>query len=141
MAPSIQSLLSPGERVLWSGRPYPRRLLTANDATLIPFSLIWGGVSLYWTWGMVANAAAAALSGATLSGSLGLDLLWGVPFLLLGQYMIWGRFVYKYWDRRRTTYAVTNQRVLIVRPRSVNALSIDALPTTAPPKSLACGPR
>ena len=40
-------------------------------------------------------------------------VLWGIPFVLYGQYMIWGRFIVDGWLKRRTFYAVTNRRVLL----------------------------
>lgn len=42
-------------------------------------------------------------------------LIWGTPFVLFGQYLIWGRFVYSRWKKRRTYYALTNRRALIVQ--------------------------
>jgi hypothetical protein len=32
----------------------------------------------------------------------------------MGQYMIWGRFVYNYWKKQRTYYGLTTRRALIV---------------------------
>ena len=42
--------------------------------------------------------------------------LWGFPFVLVGLYMVVGRFVLDAWLRRGARYAVTNKRVLISRP-------------------------
>ena len=42
-------------------------------------------------------------------------VLWGTPFVLIGQYMIWGRFLYRYWAKKRTYHALTRRRALIVR--------------------------
>jgi len=41
-------------------------------------------------------------------------VIWGTPFVLVGQYMIWGRFVYGYWKKQRTYYGLTTRRALIV---------------------------
>ena len=40
--------------------------------------------------------------------------LWGIPFILIGQYMIWGRFIYTAWKKTHTFYAATNKRVLVL---------------------------
>lgn len=41
--------------------------------------------------------------------------LWGIPFLLIGNYMVWGRFFVDAWLKRRTYYALTDRRALIVQ--------------------------
>lgn len=121
VSPPIQPHIFPGEHVLWSGGPDPHRLLSRNDATLIPFSLLWGGfATLLWA-GVLASSSA-------LSWPSVLGVLWVLPFFLIGQYLIWGRFITKRWDRMRTAYAVTDQRILIVRTRSVQALFLSTLP-------------
>jgi hypothetical protein len=108
--------MQPGEKVLWTGRPDPSRLFGRGDAYLIPFSLMWGGFAIFW------EASAIGF------GAPSLFALWGIPFVVVGQYFIWGRFVYKRWDRRRTVYAVTNQRVLIIRRRSLQSVFLNQLP-------------
>ncbi|MFI5283368.1 MAG: hypothetical protein ACHQ0J_09595 [Candidatus Dormibacterales bacterium] len=104
----VDLLLLPGETLLWSDRPDPRRLFAGNDVWLIPFSLLVGVFAIYWEAGALAHAAR--------SGS-GFDpfALWGLPFVVIGQYLIWGRFLYKRWDRHRIVYAVTSKRLLTVR--------------------------
>ncbi len=44
-----------------------------------------------------------------------IGVLWGIPFVLAGQYLIWGRFVYQRWLKERRYYALTNRRALIVQ--------------------------
>lgn len=43
------------------------------------------------------------------------EILWGIPFLLFGQYVVWGRFFGDAWLKRRTYYALTDRRVLILQ--------------------------
>jgi len=117
----LQSYLQPGEKVLWTGRPDPGRLLSSKDAYLIPFSLMWGGFAIVWEGGVLLTMAGA--NGAPIFFAL-----WGIPFVVAGQYLIWGRFLVKRWDRRRTVYAVTDQRVLVLRGASLQSMFVSSLP-------------
>jgi hypothetical protein len=112
----IQRYLQPDEKILWTGRPDPSRLISRSDGFLIPFSLMWGGFAIVWEGGVV------------LAGAPFFFWLWGIPFVVVGQYFIWGRFVYKRWDRRRTVYALTNQRALTLRGGSLASVFLNRLP-------------
>lgn len=91
----------PGEKVVWSGRPVAGIRLRTSDALLIPFTLLWGGFAVFWE-------ATVLSTGAPLFFAL-----WGVPFVLAGVYITVGRFVFDAWQRSRTSYAVTDERVVI----------------------------
>ena len=58
----IQPELTAGETVLWAGQPDPSVRLHREDVFLIPFSLFWGGFSIFWElgvagyWGSGSNA-------------------------------------------------------------------------------------
>ena len=117
----LQSYLQPGEKVLWTGQPDARRLVSSKDAYLIPFSLMWGGFAIVWEGGVLLTTAGA--NGAPIFFAL-----WGIPFVVVGQYFIWGRFFVKRWDRRRTLYAVTDQRVLVLRGSSLQSMFLNNLP-------------
>src|SRR2546425_12222971 len=103
----LQGELLAGERILWVGQPDPSILLSRADIFLIPFSVMWGGFTLVF-----AVIIIAGFTGNPSGGSV-FPLLWAVPFLAAGQYLIWGRLVYKRWQKRRTYYAITTQRVLV----------------------------
>jgi hypothetical protein len=58
-------------------------------------------------------------------------VLWGTPFVVIGQHMIWGRFRYDAWWKRRTYYAITNRRVLILQEgqkRKTQFSFLDSMP-------------
>jgi hypothetical protein len=101
---TIEQHLLPGERVLWTGRPNARPLLSPVDVFLVPFSLMWGGFAIFWELAVLTNTRGAS---AFLA-------LWGIPFVVIGQYMIWGRFIVRRRQQRLTTYALTDRRALVV---------------------------
>ena len=98
----LSAELRRSEKLIWSGRPRQGVFLTQKDAGMVPFSLMWGGFSFFWEFKAVSSG-----------GPLFFDL-WGVPFVLVGLYMIVGRFFYEAMLRSRTYYGLTNERVIII---------------------------
>ncbi len=107
----IYSELSSGERLIWSGTPGQGVRLRPADALMIPFSLAWGGFAIFWEYSVLHIPAAPNKAGAGVDAFM---TLWGIPFVLIGLYLIVGRFFVDAYQRARTRYAVTDQRVLIV---------------------------
>lgn len=123
LSPFRHYLLS-GERVLWSGQPKQGLALSAKDTFLIPFSLMWGGFAIFWN-AMVWLAPFSNGSGSDPGWFL---KLWGLPFLVIGLYLIIGRFVHDARIRKKLFYAVTEQRVLVLRGSKITSLDIRRLP-------------
>ncbi len=106
----FQSDLIPGEKIYWSGQPDPSVIFTVADSFLIPFSLIWGGFWIVWELGgLLMYHLAKPSRSIPLSFTL-----FGIAFGCVAFYMIIGRFFFKAWKKKRTFYAVTNSRILIV---------------------------
>lgn len=104
--------LSEGESVQWTGRPNTSVIFHPEDAFMIPFSLMWGGFAIFWLLG--ASGIWSGWSSKPMHGVQLFGIIWGTPFVLIGQYLIWGRFVYAWWKKCRTYYVLTNRRALIV---------------------------
>jgi hypothetical protein len=124
---AIQPELTSGESVQWAGQPNTRVIFHKEDFFLIPFSLFWGGFTIFWE--LIASGFWGSKGGA---GAPSFFLIWGIPFVLVGQYLIWGRFLYVAWLKKRTNYAVTNRRVVVVQDgwsRRVASAYLDTLPT------------
>ena len=97
------SVMLPGERVLWSGEPGRGIYFQSTDIFLVPFSLLWCGFAVFWTFT------------ASSAGAPTFFDLWGLMFVLFGLYFVFGRFLVDIWVRQGTSYTVTNRRILINR--------------------------
>lgn len=110
-----------GENVLWSGRPRQGLMLTARDALMIPFSLVWGGFAIFWETAVVSSKAPPFMA------------LFGIPFVVIGLFLIFGRLPFDAWLRSKIHYALTDRRALLLRAGpwgSFKALALDRLPET-----------
>jgi len=114
----FEGRLLPRERILWSGAPAQGLLLTSRDIFLIPFSLVWCGFVVFWLYSASQGRAPLFFH------------LWGAMFLCIGLFFAVGRFAFDAWLRRRTAYAVTDTRVLILRAApfsSFTSLSVERM--------------
>jgi hypothetical protein len=118
----FQPYLLPGERILWTGRPKQGLVLSSRDTLLIPFSLMWGGFAIFWNLGVWTIVPAGG------SNPGWFFRLWGLPFLIIGLYLIFGRFIHDADIRKRLFYAVTDQRVLVLRGSKITSLDLRRLP-------------
>jgi hypothetical protein len=98
----LQSCLRPGEQLLWRGQPDPKVWFTAADLYLIPLSILWCSLAIGWEVG------ASRESGGPVPN------IFGIPFVAAGLYLVFGRFFYKRYQKKRTVYAITTQRALVV---------------------------
>lgn len=109
--PRFRHDLLPGETILWAGQPETSVLFGPADLVLVPFSLLWGGFIFFWE---VTALGAAMLSWKSGWPVLAFFPLFGLPFVIVGAYLTVGRFLYKAWRKRRTYYALTNRRALVL---------------------------
>ncbi len=114
----MAALLDSRESLLWSGIPRQGLLFRNDDVFMIPFSLLWGGFAFFWEWSVLRSNAPIFFA------------LWGVPFVLVGLYVIVGRFFVDARLRANTMYGLTNHRVVILSglfSRSTTSLSLRTL--------------
>jgi hypothetical protein len=114
----INSELTGSENLLWSGQPRKGILFRSSDIFLIPFSLLWCGFAFFWEYNVVTGGAPFFF------------MLWGVPFVVVGLYIVFGRFFVEAKQREKTVYGLTSERIIIVSgllSRKVKSLSIKNL--------------
>jgi len=103
------------ERLLWTGKPSDGLQFTSMDLFLLPFSVVWIGFALVWTFI------------ASRSGAGTFFVLWGMMFVVFGVTVMWGRFWFDAWLRERTRYAITDRRLLISRSGPFSMFTVLAL--------------
>lgn len=94
-------------------------MFTSRDIFLVPFSLLWCGFAVFWTF-------TATRHGAPLFFDA-----WGAMFVCIGLFFVFGRFAVDAWFRRRISYAVTDKRILIMRTApfaNFTSLDLERLP-------------
>jgi hypothetical protein len=102
MESTLAQHLDAGEQLLWSGKRREGVRLRAQDAFLIPFSILWCGFAIFWECAVISKGAPFFF------------MLWGIPFILAGLFFVFGRFFFDAWSRAHTFYGVTSERILIV---------------------------
>jgi hypothetical protein len=114
----ILPLLRQGEQLLWVGQPDPRVRFTGADAFLVPFSILWGGFAVFWEIMAVSSVKQPFF------------VLWGIPFVVVGLYFIFGRFILKARRKLATVYALTARRAIVCTgDRSVADSPVSGMPT------------
>jgi hypothetical protein len=98
----VQRYLWADERLLWTGHPDPRVWFTPADVLAIPSSILW-----------LAFAFEVERFGASTGGGPGVAVFAGI-LGIIGLYFLVGRFFYKRYRKKRTTYVITSSRALIV---------------------------
>lgn len=109
--------LDPQERLIWAGKPKGGFRLQMLDIFLIPFSLVFCGFSIFWM--IMASQASIFFA------------LFGIPFVIVGLFLVFGRFIYDKNKRESTTYGLTQERILIKSGKmkvQVQSFSLSALP-------------
>ncbi|KQQ80903.1 hypothetical protein [Arthrobacter sp. Leaf137] len=115
----ILPLLRQGEKLLWVGQPDPQVRFTGADAFLVPFSILWGVFAIFWEFMVVTTVKQQPFFA-----------LWGIPFVLVGLYFIFGRFIVKKRRKLRTVYGLSDRRAIVcIGDRSVSDSPVSGVAT------------
>jgi hypothetical protein len=113
--------LTSGERVIWQGSPGRGLRFQAQDWFAVPFAALWLGLILSF---FVRAPKQTTPDGAPFDFILPF-------FILIGVYMLVGRFVIDMIVRSRTEYALTNRRAIIesgIFSKSTRSVNLAAAP-------------
>ena len=110
----LQKHVNNREQIIWAERPKQGILFRSSDGCLIPFSLLWGGFAFFWE-AMVLTMGAPIMA------------LFGIPFVLIGLYLIVGRFFHDMYIRRKVIYALTEKQIIIKRGDKLRFVDLSSL--------------
>ncbi len=111
----IRKEASKDEKILWTGTPSQGLIFRASDVFMVPFSLLWCGFAIFWEASVITGGAPFFF------------MLWGIPFVLVGLYIVFGRFILDAKQRQKTFYGLTDNRIIIISglfSRKVKSLNL-----------------
>ena len=94
-----------GDRVLWKGRPEKGITMRPDELVTIPFGIFFTLFALFW------------ISMAIQAGPFA---LFGIPFVLVGLYMVGGRFIINEHMKKNTAYVITDKAIIRKRGSRVD---------------------
>ena len=109
-----KDILDNDEEILWQGRPDPAFHVDWDKGLEMLFGLFFWGFSIFWM--MMASRAGGGF------------WLFGIPFFMIGFFMVIGRHFWKTYLRRNTWYTLTNKRAIIATNIAVKGKSLKSWP-------------
>lgn len=103
--------LTEGEQILWKGNAQQGNMLTLYDLCVIPFSIFWTGFVVFMGY-------------QVLSSGQFVFALFLIPFLAVGLYMMFGRFILTKQLRKHTFYVITSKKIIRKRGNRVRTVNI-----------------
>ena len=94
-----------GDRILWKGRPEKGITMRPDELATIPFGIFFTLFALFW------------ISMAIQAGPFA---LFGIPFVLVGLYMVGGRFIINEHMKKNTAYVITDKAIIRKRGSRVD---------------------
>jgi len=113
----FRKYLRGGEEIIWSGQPVSGKLPTKQIVPVAVFGLFFMGFSIFWM--IMASRAAGVMA------------VFGVPFLLIGAYIVFGRLMKTTKFQDNTFYALTSERLMICSTENgetLNEMSLNKIP-------------
>jgi len=114
----LQNYLELNERLVWSGQPKKGVVFRTTDIFIIPFSLLWCGFAIFW------------FTSALLSGAPIFLAIFGIPFVCVGLFFVFGRFIIDAKNRKNTFYGITENRIIIrsgILKKTIKSINLKTL--------------
>lgn len=112
----INSYLEEDEYVLWRGKPGKKNRFSSIDKVMFPFALFW-------------TAFALLLEGSVIMSEAPLIYcVFGVPFVLIGIFLLYSSFFSNVFAKGKTIYVVTNKKLMIKVDNDIEIYMPDELP-------------
>lgn len=121
--------LTPGERVLWSGRPVPGFRLAKGDRKNWAGGCVFTGFAVFWT----SAAFLMTWAGDAPPFFRFVFPLFGLPFVAVGLMVLFGGAFRRARSGRHTAYAITERRIIIVSEkgsREVTSFNLERIEST-----------
>jgi len=112
----LREHLDSKESLLWTGKPKLGIVFRTYDFFMIPFSVFWCAFAVFWV--------ILASQGSWIFA------LFGLPFVIIGLFFVFGRFMIDAKQRQNTVYGLTENRIIIksgIFSKSIKSLNIRTL--------------
>jgi hypothetical protein len=116
----LQKELGDDERLVWWGRPSPKRYARTAWGLAV-FGIPWTAFVILW----ISLACAPLIQGQ--QGAFAICFpLWGIPFLLVGIWMLTAPLRSRK-SAKQVCYGLTNQRLIIVQPGQFGIVEVQSI--------------
>ncbi len=95
------------EKILWGGQA---KLFSSGSGCQAPFFIFWAGFAFLWEFLVIKFEAGLFFT------------LWGIPFVLVGIYLVTVRPLLAFYKWKTTKYLITNQRILALKGKKKEAI-------------------
>lgn len=108
--------ISDNEYILWEGAPEKGFTFTSRDLVMIPFSIFWLAFALFWEFSVITSTSSLFMA------------IWGLPFVGVGIYLLFGRFIQSICLRNKTFYIITNKKLIIRSGSKIKLYQAEDIP-------------
>lgn len=93
------------DRVLWKGKPEKGITMRPDELIIIPFGIFFTLFACFWI---------------SIALNAGFFAIFGIPFVLVGIYMMGGRFIVNEYMKKNTLYVITDKAIIRKRGSKID---------------------